>query len=97
MVFVSLMVLLDKEVESRFQISLANSLPYFLEKKMGLSKKKSALLIAVAVILGLEMSKIYIPDGFERPYFYKCKVTMIKLSGLLVMIFFSFYFKKKTF
>lgn len=46
-------------------------------------KKSAAVLIAVAVIFGMELTKIYIPEGFERPNLYKASVAMIRASGYL--------------
>ena len=46
-------------------------------------KKSAAILLIVALVFGLELTKINVPDDFERPYFYKAKIGLIKASHLL--------------
>lgn len=42
----------------------------------------SAILLAVAAFYGYELTKIYVPEGFERPYLYRSMVTVFRLTGM---------------
>ena len=48
------------------------------------------LVIISAIILSViafDISNIYVPDGFERPYEYRAKAVFMKASGILVKLY----------
>ena len=48
--------------------------------------KKNALVITFSLLAGLQISKIYVPDGFERPFFFKIKYISMEVLGYIVFI-----------
>jgi len=50
--------------------------------------KKTAICAAIAMLVGFQMSKLYVPDGFERPMFFKLKSGLIGIIGSVVCYFF---------
>lgn len=46
--------------------------------------KKGALVVAFSLLAGLQFSKIYVPEGFERPIFFKMKYVGMEFLGYLV-------------
>lgn len=45
--------------------------------------KKGALVVAFSLLAGLQFSKIYVPEGFERPIFFKMKYVGMEFLGYL--------------
>lgn len=45
------------------------------------------LALLVAVFVGYEFSIMYVPDGLERPFFFKTKFLALKMCGILVKKF----------
>ncbi len=43
-----------------------------------MQNRKGAIILAISLFAGLQFSKIYVPEGFERPIFYKLKVYELK-------------------
>ena len=47
--------------------------------------QKTAICAAIAMLVGFQMSKVYVPEGFERPTFFKLKNGLIGIIGSLVL------------
>lgn len=45
--------------------------------------KVSAILLAIAAFYGFELTKIYVPEGFERPYLYRSMTAVFRLTGVV--------------
>lgn len=43
-----------------------------------MQNRKGAIILAISLFAGLQFSKIFVPEGFERPIFYKLKVFELK-------------------
>lgn len=58
------------------------------------------IVVAVASVIYVDLSNIYVPEGFERPILYKAIAGFAKLCGSLVSKInfqiskFNFYLKK---
>jgi hypothetical protein len=46
--------------------------------------KLAVILLAVAVYVGLEMTNVYVPDDFERPFYYKAMIAAFQIYGRCV-------------
>ena len=51
------------------------------------NKKSSILALFIGILIGYELSVMYIPDDFERPIYFKVKYLAVKFAGLLVCTF----------
>ena len=40
--------------------------------------------ILFAIYIGIHFSNLYIPDGYERPHFYKVQYTFIQIFTFMV-------------
>lgn len=49
-----------------------------------LNKKLAALVFALSLAFGTFLSKIYVPDGFEKPNIYRVMSLLMGLGGLIV-------------
>jgi hypothetical protein len=43
-------------------------------------------MLAIAAYIGLQMSNVYVPDDFERPYYYKTMLTVFQFYGKAVIM-----------
>jgi hypothetical protein len=66
------------------------------------SKRASVIILSIAVLFGFELTKIYVPENFEKPVLYRSLVGTMRLSGYMVKVldllfgyieFFSFFLK----
>ena len=48
------------------------------------NKKVTALVFVTALAVGLQISTIYVPDGFESPTKFRMQALVMKLGGLYV-------------
>lgn len=56
--------------------------------------KKTAFIIGISILIGLEWSKIYVSDNFERPYLFKLIRLLLKTTTSLVIITSLIYYNK---
>jgi hypothetical protein len=50
------------------------------------NKKLAAIVVAIGFLLGLKFSKIYVPDGFEKPFVFKFISSFVSLGMTIVKI-----------
>ncbi len=55
---------------------------FFIKKMLGKFTLLTSILIAI--FIGIHYSNLYIPDGYERPHFYKVQYTFIKIFTFIV-------------
>jgi hypothetical protein len=53
---------------------------------------KTAICAAIAMLVGFQISKVYVPEGFERPTFFRLKSGLIAIIGSVVLVLFHVYF-----
>ena len=56
--------------------------------------KKTAFIIGISILIGLEWSKIYVSDNFERPYLFKLIRLLLKTTTSLVIITSLIFYNK---
>ena len=49
-----------------------------------INKKTTALAFIISLVVGLQVSNIYVPDGFESPVKFRLMAVIFKISGLYV-------------
>lgn len=49
-----------------------------------LSKKLAALTVVIGVLASVGFNKIYVPDNFERPWFFKTCHAVFAIFGAMV-------------
>ena len=46
--------------------------------------KKGAIVLVISALASLQFGKIFVPEGFERPIFFRIKVVSMEILGLIV-------------
>ena len=59
---------------------------YLLFTTLEMVSRKGGILFAITLLASLQFAKIYVPEGFERPIFFKIKYVSMEIIGLIVII-----------